>query len=402
MKNVVAVLMAGGGGERLYPLTKHEAKPAVPFGGIYRIIDFTLSNCINSGIRKIFVLTQYKSQSLIRHLRDGWSILSPSLGEFIEILHPQKRVSDHWYLGTADSVYQNLYSLKEEKPEFVFVLAGDHVYKIDYRDMLNFYKEKDAELTIGVIETEISEAKRFGVMELNSDYRIVGFEEKPSSPKPIPEKPDRAYVSMGIYLFNSMVLFEELEINNKDKTSSHDFGRDIVPKMIKKHRVYGFNFFDFQKGEPCYWKDIGTIDAYYESNMDLISITPKFNLYDYNWPIRTFLPVYPPAKFVHAEEGRRGQSINSLVSHGSIISGGTVINSILSPNVRVHSYSIIENSVIHPDVEIGRRSKINRAIVMAGTKIPPDTEIGYNYEEDVKRFIVSPKKVVVVQPEDFY
>lgn len=402
MKNVVAVLMAGGGGERLYPLTKHEAKPAVPFGGIYRIIDFTLSNCINSEIRKIFVLTQYKSQSLIRHLRDGWSILSPSLGEFIEILHPQKRVSDHWYLGTADSVYQNLYSIKAEKPEFVFVLAGDHVYKIDYRDMLNFHKDKNADLTIGVIETEISEAKRFGVMEINSDYRIVGFEEKPSSPKPIPGKPDRAYVSMGIYLFNSEVLFEELELNNKDKNSSHDFGRDIVPKMIEKCRVYGFNFFDFQKGEPCYWKDIGTIDAYYESNMDLISITPKFNLYDYNWPIRTFLPVYPPAKFVHAEEGRTGHSINSLVSHGSIISGGTVINSILSPNVRVHSYSIIENSVVHPDVEIGRGSKINRAIVMAGTIIPPDTEIGYNYEEDVKRFIVSPKKVVVVQPEDFY
>jgi len=401
MKNLVAVLMAGGGGERLYPLTKHEAKPAVPFGGIYRIIDFTLSNCVNSGIRKIFVLTQYKSQSLIRHLRDGWSILSPALGEFIEILHPQKRVSEHWYLGTADAVYQNLYSIKEEKPELVFVLAGDHIYKIDYRDMLKFHKEKNAELTIGVIEMEISEAKRFGVVEMGSDYVIAGFEEKPSSPKTITGRPDKAFVSMGIYIFNSDLLFKELERDNQDKSSSHDFGKDIIPRMIGKYRVYGFNFYDYLKNEPCYWKDIGTIDSYYESNMDLISITPKFNLYDYDWPIRTFLPVYPPAKFVHAEEGRVGHSINSLVSHGSIISGGFVINSILSPNVRVHSYSIVENSVIHHNVEIGRRSKIKRAIVMAGTKIPPDTEIGYNYEEDIKRFIVSPKKVVVVQPEDF-
>lgn len=401
MKNLVAVLMAGGGGERLYPLTKHEAKPAVPFGGIYRIIDFTLSNCVNSEIRKIFVLTQYKSQSLIRHLRDGWSILSPALGEFIEILHPQKRVSEQWYLGTADAVYQNLYSIKEENPEFVFVLAGDHIYKIDYRDMLKFHRDKNAELTIGIIEMEISEAKRFGVVEIDSDSRIVGFEEKPSSPKAITGKPDRTFVSMGIYIFNSDLLFKELERDDQDKNSSHDFGKDIIPKMIGKYKVYGFNFYDYEKGEPFYWKDIGTIDAYYESNMDLISIIPKFNLYDYDWPIRTFLPVYPPAKFVHAEEERVGHSINSLVSHGSIISGGFVINSILSPNVRVHSYSTVENSVIHHNVEIGRKSKIKRAIVMAGTKIPPDSEIGYNYEEDLKRFIVSPKKIVVVQPEDF-
>jgi glucose-1-phosphate adenylyltransferase len=401
MKNVVAVLMAGGGGERLYPLTKHEAKPAVPFGGIYRIIDFTLSNCINSGIRKIFVLTQYKSQSLIRHIRDGWSILSPFLGEFIEILHPQKRVSEHWYLGTADAVYQNLYSIREEKPEFVLILAGDHIYKIDYRDMLSFHKQKGAELTIGIIEMDISEAKRFGVVEVDSDWRIVGFEEKPPSPKPIPGKGDKAYVSMGVYVFNFSVLSRVLEEDNQNKDSSHDFGKDVIPRMIGRFKLYGFNFFDYQKGEPCYWKDIGTIDAYYESNMDLIAITPKFNLYDYDWPIRTFVPVYPPAKFVHAEEGRIGHSINSLVSHGSIISGGFVINSILSPNVRIHSYSIVEDSVIHPDVEIGRRSKIKRAIVMTGTKIPPDTEIGYNFDEDVRRFIVSPKRVVVVQPEDF-
>lgn len=401
MKNVLAVLMAGGGGERLYPLTKHEAKPAVPFGGIYRIIDFTLSNCVNSGIRKIFVLTQYKSQSLIRHLRDGWSILSPSLGEFIEVLHPQKRVSEHWYLGTADAVYQNLYSIKEERPEFIFVLAGDHIYKIDYRDMLNFHRKKGADLTIGIIEMDASEAKRFGVVEIDSDFKITGFEEKPSSPKRIPGKPEKSFVSMGIYIFNAEVLYKELEIDNQSKNSTHDFGRDIIPRMIDKYRVYGFNFYDYEKGEPCYWKDIGTIDAYYESNMDLISITPKFNLYDYDWPVRTYIPVYPPAKFVHAEEGRIGHSINSLVSHGSIISGGFVINSILSPNVRVHSYSIIESSVIHPDVEIGRRSKIKRAIIMTGTRVPPDTEIGYNLEQDLKRFIVSPNKVVVVQPEDF-
>lgn len=401
MKNLVAVLMAGGEGERLYPLTKHEAKPAVPFGGIYRIIDFTLSNCVNSEIRKIFVLTQYKSQSLIRHLRDGWSILSPAVGEFIEILHPQKRVSEQWYLGTANAVYQNLYSIKAENPEFIFVLACDHIYKIDYRDMLKFHKEKNAELTVGAIEMETLDAKRFGVVEIDSDSKIVRFEEKPASPKAIPGKPGKVFISMGIYIFNSDILFKELERDNQDKNSTHDFGKDVIPKMIGKYKVYGFNFYDYEKGEPFYWKDIGTIDAYYESNMDLISTTPKFNLYDYNWPIRTFLSVYPPAKFVHAEEGRVGHSINSLVSHGSIISGGFVINSILSPNVRVHSYSIVENSVIHHDVEIGRRSKIKRAIVMTGTKIPPDIEIGYNYEEDLKRFIVSPGKVAVVQPEDF-
>ncbi len=401
MKNVVVVLMAGGGGERLYPLTKHEAKPAVPFGGIYRIIDFTLSNCINSEIRKIFVLTQYKSQSLIRHLRDGWSILSPFLSEFIEILHPQKRISDHWYLGTADSVYQNAYLIKEEKPDFIFVLAGDHIYKIDYRDMLNFHIEKKADLTIGVVEMEISEATRFGVMEIDEESRVVGFQEKPAIPKHIPENPSKAFVSMGIYIFNTPVLFKELEVDSQNKNSSHDFGKDIIPNMIGRYKVYSFNFYDYQRGEPCYWKDIGTIDSYYESNMDLVSISPKFNLYDYNWPIRTFIPVLPPAKFVHAEEGRVGRSVNSLVSHGCIISGGFVINSILSPNVRVHSFSIVEDSVVHHDVEIGRHSKVKRAIIMAGTKIPPNTTIGYNHEEDLKRFIVSPKKIVVVQPEDF-
>ncbi|MGQ9618369.1 MAG: glucose-1-phosphate adenylyltransferase [Candidatus Aminicenantia bacterium] len=401
MENVVAVIMAGGGGERLYPLTKHETKPAVPFGGIYRIIDFTLSNCINSGIRKIFVLTQYKSQSLIRHLRDGWSILSPFLGEFIEILHPQKRISEHWYLGTADSVYQNSSLIKNEKPRFTLILAGDHIYKIDYKDMLKFHTEKGADLTIGVIEMDITDATRFGVIEINHDGKVIGFEEKPAFPKCIPGNPHKTFVSMGIYVFNTEILFKELEIDNQRKESTHDFGRDIIPNMIGKYKVYSFNFYDYQKGEPLYWKDIGTIDAYYESHMDLISVVPKFNLYDSEWPVRTFVPVLPPAKFVHAEEGRIGHSINSLVSHGSIISGGFVINSILSPNVKVHSYSVVEDSVIHHDVEIGRFSKIKRAIVMAGTKIPPYTFIGYNHEEDIKRFIVSPQKVVVVQPEDF-
>ncbi|MEW6455847.1 MAG: glucose-1-phosphate adenylyltransferase [Acidobacteriota bacterium] len=402
MKNVLAILMAGGAGERLYPLTKHEAKPAVPFGGVYRIIDFTLSNCINSGIKKIFILTQYKSLSLNRHIRDGWNVFSASLGEFVEILPPQKRVSDTWYLGTADSVYQNIYSIQIENPTWIFVLAGDHVYKMDYSLMLNYHIKKKADFTVGIFDVEIQEASRFGVLEVDEELRIIGFEEKPSNPKPTPFDSSRVYVSMGIYVFNSEILIKELEVDSSREDSSHDFGRDVIPKMIKEYRVHGYSFKDEDINEPKYWKDIGTLDAYYEANMDLVSVVPVFNLYDPNWPLRTYQPQYPPAKFVFADEGKRmGVALDSIVSMGCIISGGKVVNSVLSPNVRINSYSLVEQSVLMNDVNVGRYAKIRKAIIDRETPIPPGTIIGYDLEEDSKRFTVTEKGVVVVQKEDF-
>ncbi len=401
MKNLLTFIMAGGKGERLYPLTKDRAKPAVPFGGVYRIIDFTLSNCINSGIRKIHILTQYKSISLERHIRSGWMIFESELGEFVDIIPAQQRVDDHWYQGTADSIYQNIYSIEMEKPDHVLILAGDHVYKMDYSKMLEFHMNKGADITLGVVEMPIERVKDFGIVEVDPNFKVHGFEEKPNTPKTIPDDSKKAYVSMGIYIFSKEFLITSLIEDAKDKSSNHDFGRNIVPLAIKNGaKVYAYNFKDENKKEAKYWRDIGSIDAYFEANIDLISVSPIFNLYDKDWPIRTYQEQYPPAKFVFAqtdkEGGRRGIALDSLISHGSILSGGRVYRSVLSPNVRTNSFSVVEDSVLLEGVEVGRHAKIRRAIIDKDVIIPPKTEIGYNLEEDRKRFHVTESGIVVV------
>lgn len=399
MRNIVTFIMAGGKGERLYPLTRDRAKPAVPFGGIYRIIDVTLSNCINSGIRKIHVLIQYKCNSLIRHLRMGWNIFDAELGEYIDTVPAQMRVDERWYMGTADSVYQNLYSVEIEKPDYVLILAGDHIYKMNYADMVEYHISKGADCTVAVVEMEKQKAGLFGVVEVDKNERILGFEEKPKTPKTIPGNPKRIYASMGIYVFNSPVLKEELIADAKDKDSHHDFGKNIIPGMLKKAKVCAYNFKDENKKEAKYWRDIGTLDAYYEANMDLVRVTPVFNLYDRDWPIRTYMEQFPPAKFVFAggEDGKRiGISLDSMVSGGCIISGGKVERSILSPYVRVNSYAEVVDSIIMEGVDVGRYAKIRRAIIDKDVKIPQEMEIGYNPKEDKKRFTVTESGIVVV------
>lgn len=399
MKDIITFIMAGGKGERLYPLTRDRAKPAVPFGGIYRIIDVTLSNCINSGIRKIHVLIQYKCNSLIRHLRMGWNIFDAELGEYIDTVPAQMRVDERWYMGTADSVYQNLYSIELEKPEYVLILAGDHIYKMNYADMVEYHIEKGADCTVAVVEMEKDKAGLFGVVEVDKSGMVLGFEEKPKVPKTVPGDPKHIYASMGIYVFNSSVLKEELISDSKNKDSAHDFGNDIIPSMLKRALVYAYDFKDENKKEAKYWRDIGTLDAYYEANMDLIQVTPIFNLYDRDWPIRTYIEQFPPAKFVFAggENGKRiGVALDSMVSGGCIISGGKVERSILSPYVRVNSYAEVVDSVVMEGVDIGRYAKIKRAIIDKDVKIPQEMEIGYDLKEDKKRFMVTESGIVVV------
>ncbi len=398
--DTLVCLLAGGAGERLYPLTRDRAKPAVPFGGIYRIIDLTLSNCINSELRRIFVLTQYKALSLNRHIREGWSILASELGEFIQILPPMMRVGEHWYRGTADAIYQNIYSVGGEPCKYVLVLSGDHVYKMDYQLMIRQHIDAGAELTIGAIEFDRSEASRFGVMDLDQNSRIIGWDEKPDNPRPSPHNPEKSYVSMGIYCFNRDFLVQVLMADAEDANSSHDFGRDVVPKLFDTHRVYAYNFVDENRKEAPYWRDIGTLEAYYEANMDLVAVSPVFNLYDSHWPIRTYQRQYPPAKFVFAEEGRRmGIAVDSIVSMGSIVSGGRVTHSILSPDVRVNSYTEVENSILLSHVNIGRYARIRRAIIDRHIHIPEHSEIGFNLEEDRKQYHVTETGIVVVVPE---
>ncbi|MCM8798692.1 MAG: glucose-1-phosphate adenylyltransferase, partial [Candidatus Omnitrophica bacterium] len=369
MKHVLAMVLAGGRGERLYPLTRDRAKPAVPFGAIYRIIDFTLSNCINSNIRKIYILTQYKSISLERHIKLGWNILPPILGEFIGLIPAQQRINEQWYQGTADAIYQNIYTLQEEKPQMVLILSGDHVYKMDYQKMINFHIEKDADLTVAAIRMNRKYSKDFGVIEIDRNWEIIGFQEKPEEPKTIPEDPEAILASMGIYIFKTEILVKRL-IEDARSESTHDFGRDIIPSMIGKNRVFAFDFLEADPGGIGYWRDVGTIDAYYEANMDLVSVSPKLNLYDPNWPILTYHPPYPPAKTVHDEQGRVGTAINSIISSGCIISGGSVKRSILSPKVMIHSYAEIEDSILLDGVDVGRYAKIKRAIIDKGVKIP--------------------------------
>jgi len=395
------MLLAGGQGERLYPLTKDRAKPAVPFGGIYRIIDFTLSNCVNSGLRKICVLTQYKSYSLDRHLRIGWNIFNNELGEFIENIPPQKRISDMWYQGTADAVYQNIYVLERERPEKVLILAGDHIYKMDYRELIEFHDEKKADITVPCIEVPIKDASRFGVIGIDNNQMIVAFDEKPANPKPTPSNPEMVLVSMGIYLFNTEVLVKSVIVDAK-KDTVHDFGRSIIPSLINKDRVFAFMFNDKNNKTIKYWRDIGTLDAYWEANMDLVQIDPIFNLYDRGWPIRTYHEQLPPAKTVFSESfpgGRCGRVLNSLVSNGCIISGAHVERSVLSPDVRIDNYSEICDSILMEGVNIGKNVKIRKAIIDKSVSIPDGKSIGYNLEEDATQLAVTEKGIVIAHKE---
>ena len=397
MVETLVFLLAGGKGERLYPLTKDRAKPAVPFGSNYRIVDFPLSNCINSGLRKIFVLTQYKSISLDRHIRLGWSILSPELGEHITILPAQQRVSDDWYRGTADAIFQNIYTLERERSNLVLILAGDHIYKMDYRPMVEFYKSRKAEITVAVMDIPISEARRFGVLEIDRESRVVSFEEKPKEPRSIPGVPDRALISMGIYLFQTETLVREVIADTKLKDSSHDFGRDILPRLIREGQpVCAFPFQDWREGEGKYWRDVGTLEAYYEASMDLVSVTPQLDLYESTWPIRTYQPPLPPAKTVFRDPDRCGQVLDSLIGAGSIVSGAKVVHSIISSGVFIHSYSEIEDSVIMEGVDIGRHARIRKAIIDKHVKVPDGFRIGYNPDEDRRRFTVTDTGIVVV------
>jgi glucose-1-phosphate adenylyltransferase len=395
VKKVLAMILAGGRGERLYPLTRDRAKPAVPFGAIYRIIDFTLSNCLNSGIRRIFALTQYKSTSLHRHIQLGWNILSAPLGEFVEAIPAQQRIDEHWYQGTADAIFQNIYTLQVERPDLVLILSGDHIYKMDYRKMIAFHLEKEADLTVAALRMDRGLSKEFGVIEIDRDWHIIGFQEKPEEPRTIPGDPGGILVSMGIYVFNTELLVRRL-IEDARSDSSHDFGKDIIPMMIGKDQVFAFDFRQGDFGGVGYWRDVGTIDAYYEANMDLISVTPQLNLYDPQWPILTYQHTSPPAKTVWIEEGRVGAALNSIISNGCIISGGNVKRSILSPKVTVHSFAEVEDSILLEGVDVGRNAKIKRTIIDKEVQIPPGMEIGYHLEEDAKRFTVTPSEIVVV------
>ena len=398
--DVLVLVLAGGVGERLSPLTRERAKPAVYFGGPYRIIDFVLSNCINSGLRHVFIATQYKSLSLNRHIRQGWAVVSEELGEFIEILPPQKRVGEQWYQGTADAVYQNIYSIIRENPKYVVVLAGDHVYKMDYQKMLRFHQDMAAEVTLAAIEVPIDDGKRFGVVAVDEQDKVTGFMEKPQNPPSMPGQPGLTLASMGIYVFDSDVLIKALEEDAAKPDSHHDFGKDIIPALIGRGRTYAYPFYDENKKAAKYWRDIGTLDAYYEAQMDLCKVNPEFNLYDPEWPMRTYMPQAPPAKFVFAEDWRRGEAQDSLISQGCIVSGSRIHGSILCPNVRVHSFCTIEDSILMPGVRVGRHARIRKAIIDRDVDVPRGALIGFNAEEDRRRHTVSEDGVVVVAPGD--
>ncbi len=396
LDDVLVMVLAGGVGERLYPLTRERAKPAVYFGGPYRIIDFTLSNCINSGLRKIFIALQYKSLSLTRHLRMGWNVVAEELGEFVEVLHPQKRVGEHWYLGTADAVFQNLYSILREDPRQLIVLSGDHVYKMDYARMLRFHRDHGAGATMAVIEVPSEEGHRFGVLEVDPDDRLTRFLEKPTDLAP----GGQVLASMGIYIFDVPVLVPALEDDAKQDTT-HDFGKDIIPRLLEDVPIYTYRFYDENKKAAKYWRDIGTLDAYYEANMDLCQVNPEFNLYDPEWPLHTYQVQAPPAKFVFADEGRRcGQALDSVISAGCIISGSRIMGSVLCPNVRVHSFCLVDRSILMPGVRVGRHARLRRAIIDRDVFIPRGAQIGFNEEEDRRRHTVTDSGIVVVTKED--
>lgn len=391
------MILAGGQGERLHPLTAVRSKPAVPFGGKYRIIDFTLSNCLNSGLRKIYVLTQYKSDSLNQHLYEGWNIFKAELGEFIYSIPPQLKLSGDWYLGTANAIFQNKNLISPDKAKWILILSGDHIYKMDYFKMIQYHIDKKAELTIATIKYDVDQARRFGVLATDDDNLVVDFQEKPRVPIEIPGEPGLCNVNMGIYVFNSEALLEVLEQDDKNPNSSHDFGKDVIPTMIsQKRRVYAWPFVDENKASKPYWRDIGTIDSYYAASMDLISVTPEFNIYDKEWPIRTFQAQYPPMKTISHEGERVGRALNSLVCDGTIISGGLVERSIIGHGVRVNSYSYITDSIIMDNVVIGRHAQIRRAIIDKNVIVPPGYIIGFDPEKDKEKFTVSETGIVVV------
>ena len=398
--DVLVIVLAGGAGERLSPLTKERAKPAVYFGGPYRIIDFVLSNCLNAGYRRIFIATQYKSLSLNRHVRQGWSIVSEELGEFIEILPPQKRVGEQWYLGTADAVFQNLYSIVREGARYVVVLAGDHIYKMDYRKMVQAHIDFGADVTLASIEVPIEDGPRFGIVGVDEAQRVNSFLEKPADPPSVPGMPHLTLASMGIYVFDMEVLIQALEEDAALPDSRHDFGKNIIPALISRGKVFSYPFYDENKKAAKYWRDIGTLDAYYEASMDLCQVNPEFNMYDPEWPLRTYQPQAPPAKFVFAEEQRKGEAVDSLIAQGCIVSGSRIAGCILCPNVRVHSFCRIEQSILMPGVRVGRHARIRRAIIDRDVLIPRGAVIGFNLDEDRRRHTVTDDGVVVVTVDE--
>lgn len=400
-RKTLALVLAGGRGSRLYELTAWRAKPAVFFGGKFRIIDFALSNAINSGIRRVGVLTQYKAHSLVRHISEGWGGFKRVLHEFVEVLPASQRIDADWYRGTADAIYQNLDIINTHNPEFVLILSGDHVYKMDYGTMLAFHSEQQSDLTILCVELPVSEAAAtFGVIEVDENGRVIGFEEKPAQPRPLPGQPDMCLVSMGNYVFNTDFLRDQLIIDAVNSESSHDFGHDIIPRLISSHTVFAFPFRDAETGKRAYWRDVGTLDSYWEANMELLDITPELDLYDNEWPILTDQQQLPSAKFVHNTDERRGMAVDSIVSGGCIISGAKLNRALLFSNVKVHSYAYIEQTVVLPDVNVGRNTRIHRAILDRGCNIPENMVIGKNHDEDRQRgFRVTDKGIVLVTPD---
>jgi len=403
LRDVLAIVLAGGRGSRLDPLTRDRAKPAVPFGGIYRIIDFTLSNCINSDLRKVLVLTQYKAVSLNRHIDQGWMFLSRELDEYIEVIPPQQRIAESWYQGTADAIYQNVYTIEKAAPRDTLILAGDHIYKMNYAEMIAFHRRNRADLTIASLTVPRADARDFGVMAVDDAGRVLSFLEKPSDPPPMPDHPDQALASMGIYVFSTDVMYELLfQDAARKEASRHDFGKDIIPGMLRSSRVFAYPFRDENRKQAAYWRDVGTLDAYFQANMDLISVDPILNLYDRDWPIHTYQPPMPPPKFVHTDHDRRGAAFNSIVCQGAIVSGGQLYRSIVSPGVRVNSYALVEDSILFDGVEVGRHAKVRRAIVDKDVRIPPGFEVGYDRALDLARglTVTAEGVTVVAKAED--
>ncbi|MGE4000725.1 MAG: glucose-1-phosphate adenylyltransferase [Planctomycetaceae bacterium] len=401
MRNVLALVLAGGKGSRLEPLTRDRAKPAVPFGGMYRIVDFALSNCINSGLRKILLLTQYKALSLDRHINLAWRFLCRELGEFIDILPPEQRIGEHWYRGTADAVYQNIYSIEHVSAEHILILAGDHIYKMDYSEMVEAHIQADSDATVACLPVKIADGREFGVMGVDAQHRVVRFEEKPAAPFPLPGDSEHCLASMGIYVFKTKFLFDQLCRDATLVESGHDFGRDIIPEIIHTHQVRAFLFHDKNTGRSLYWRDVGTLDAYYEANMDLVSVDPELNLYDQTWPIRNYLPPAPPPKFVFAQQQSRrprvGQALDSMVCPGTIVSGGQVRGSILGPFVRVNSWAQVDESILFEGVDVGRNARIRRAIIDKGVQVPEGMQVGFDAAQDRARgFVVTESGVTVI------
>jgi glucose-1-phosphate adenylyltransferase len=402
MQDILTVVLAGGVGSRLSPLTDNRAKPAVPFGGKYRIIDFTLTNCLHSGLRRVLVLTQYKSHSLQKHLRDGWSVFNPELGEYITAVPPQMRIGNKWYSGTADAINQNLWLLSRSEAKYVVVLSGDHIYRMDYAPMIQAHKDNGADLTVGCMEVPIQQASEFGVMAIDASFKITAFEEKPANPPCLPDDPEKSLASMGIYVFTTDSLIDALETDAKNTDSSHDFGKDIIPALINKGKVYSHKFGD-QIGrvtKDAYWRDVGTIDSFYQANMNLLEPVPPMDLYQRDWAIRTYERQLPPARTTSSATGNEGVFINSLISSGVIISGGSVQKSVLSSNVKIHDNAMVKGSILFDYVEVGENCQLKNCIIDKHVIIPPGTQIGYNSEEDAKRFTISEGGIVVI-PESY-